>query len=278
MNRTSLLFASLTALSSLSLAGQQPAAPSTASGTETAVPVASTANSPEAENNQLRPVNGELVGKLDSKSAKTGDSVVIKTTQEATTASGTVIPKGSKIVGHVTDVQAHEKGNDNGKVTIQFDQAQLKDGQNLAIKSVIQSVGSPQPQGVAGQVDAFGTGAPGAMGGPGAGAPATATGNMSAGAQSNTAQAQGPPQGSTAAVTPGAAPSGPQPAGTVISQQGNVAIRTTDVPGVLLASNTNGQPFSNASGALLGARQNVKLDGGTKMVLAVEDVSGKSVR
>ena len=65
-------------------------------------------------------------------------------------------------------------------------------------------------------------------------------------------------------------------AGTVVATQGNVAIKTTGIPGVLLAANANGQPFSNASGALLGARQNVHLEGGTQVVLAVADVNGKS--
>ncbi len=62
-------------------------------------PVPSTANSPEVANPQLRPITGELVDKLDTKSAKAGDTVVVKTTEQATTANGVEIPKGSKITG-----------------------------------------------------------------------------------------------------------------------------------------------------------------------------------
>src|SRR5258708_3403669 len=40
---------------------------------------------------EMRPVSGELVGKLDSKSAKVGDAVVVKTTQVAHTSEGAVI-------------------------------------------------------------------------------------------------------------------------------------------------------------------------------------------
>jgi hypothetical protein len=57
--------------------------------------------------------------------------------------------------------------------------------------------------------------------------------------------------------------------GTVVAKNGNVAIRTTAIPGVLLAANLNGQPFSNASGALLSSQQNVHLDGGTVLTLAI---------
>jgi hypothetical protein len=42
---------------------------------------------------------------------------------------------------------------------------------------------------------------------------------------------------------------------------------------VPFATTASGQPFSNAAGALLGVRQNVHLDGGTQVVLAIADVS-----
>lgn len=63
--------------------------------------------------------------------------------------------------------------------------------------------------------------------------------------------------------------------GTVVATQGNVEIKTTAIPGVLLAVASNGQPFSNASGALLGAKQNVHLDGGTRVELAVADTGAR---
>jgi hypothetical protein len=54
-----------------------------------------------------------------------------------------------------------------------------------------------------------------------------------------------------------------------VARNGNVAIRTTAIPGVLLANGINGLPFSNASGLLLGARRDIHLDEGTLMVVAV---------
>ena len=57
--------------------------------------------------------------------------------------------------------------------------------------------------------------------------------------------------------------------GSIVARNGNVAIRTTSVPGILLANDIHGLPFSNASGMLLGARRDVHLDGGTRLVLAV---------
>jgi hypothetical protein len=57
--------------------------------------------------------------------------------------------------------------------------------------------------------------------------------------------------------------------GTIVARQGNVAIRITSIPGVLLANDINGLPFSNASGLLVGARRDIHLDEGTRMVVAV---------
>jgi len=69
--------------------------------------------------------------------------------------------------------------------------------------------------------------------------------------------------------------SAPAP-GTVVARQGNLAIQTTAIPGVLIGANANGKPFSNASGVFLGARQNVRLDGGTQIVLAVADAGTRA--
>ena len=252
----------LAAFSSLTLAAQQGSTVTPQNATAT--PGQSTAAAPAAATMQLSPVNGELITKIDTKNAKSGETVVVKTTEKATTADGVVIPKGSKILGHVTDVQPHSKQNPNSKLTLQFDQAQLKGGQTLPIKSVLESVAPAAGMANAGQVDPFGTGAPGATP---SGTPTGASPSGSAGmAPTQTTQNQG----STAAMMNQSASNAPK-AGTVVLTQGNVAIKTTGIPGVLIAANVNGQPFSNASGALLGAKQNVHLDGGTQMVLAIAD-------
>ena len=255
---------------------QQPGMQTTPAQPETAapaVPAPSTANAPEVTNSDMRPVSGELQSKLDTKNARNGDPVVLKTTEKATFADGVEIPKGSKIMGHVTDVQAHDKANPNSKIAIQFDQAELKGGQTMPIKSVLQSVSPAGVSDTTPGASPFGTGsassAP-AMS-PGAGASSASAGTTAPGTSA-------PMQGSAAAANPGGDapnPSGAPAAGTVVAHQGNIDIKTTAIPGVLIAANSNGQPFSNASGALLGAKQNVHLDGGTKVMLAVAGTNSK---
>jgi hypothetical protein len=235
-----------------------------------AVPVPSTANPPEVTNPQLRPVPGELVTKLDTKNAKTGDSIVIRTTENATTANGIEIPKGSKISGHVTDVEAKGASGDNSRVTIQLDQAEIKGGQNLPIRSVIQSV-APAGSG--------GTGLE-ANGGPPAPLPSAGAQGPSASGSPTAGGSQTPTPSNSAPNPTGPSQEAGVPApGTVIATKGNIAIRTTSIPGVLLVGNVTGLPFSNAAGALLGAKQDVHLDDGTKMVVAIiaapHDLNGR---
>lgn len=249
---------------------------------------------------QLKPVSAELVDKLDSKSAKQGDSVVVKTDENLQISEGTEIPRGSKLIGHVTNVQPRGDGHENSQIAIQFDRAELKSGQSLPIESVIQSVapaaGSEGTSGISNPPATYGdatasssvpTGSMGSMGapagsasasasgsmGPTAGAGSSATGSMNQNttntrpdlASNSTMQPAGATDQSAAqsAATNAAAP------GSIVARNGNVAIRTTSVPGVLLANDIHGLPFSNASGLLLGARRDVHLDGGTRLVLAV---------
>jgi hypothetical protein len=199
------------------------------------------------------------VSKLDSKTAKTGDSVVVQTETAIKTADGTEIPKGSKLVGHVLGAKPSGTG-ENSQVALQFDHFELKGGQNLPVHSQIQSIA---PSGGAAATSGSGaTSAPSASGSP---SPGTSGANAGS-------TARGTPQSTSA--DPGASPAAnSEPAaGTVVARSGNIAIATTSVPGVLLANNAPGQQdprMAQASSILLGAKQDIQLDGGTQMVLGV---------
>jgi hypothetical protein len=249
------LATTLFALASFPLMAQQPppagqpntpATQQNSPGTESASPNSSAA-SQEAPAIEMSPVTGELVSKLDSKTAKTGDSVVVQTKASIKTADGTEIPKGSKLVGHVLAAKPSAAG-DNSQVALQFDHFELKGGQNLPVHSQIQSIA---PAGGAASTS-----------GPGAN-PTSRTngGSRASGAQQGTGADSG-------AVAGNGAPA----AGTVVARTGSIAIATTSVPGVLLANNAPGQQdprMAEASSILLGAKQDIQLDGGTQMVVGV---------
>lgn len=237
----------------------QEASPNSPSGTTAA-----------AASAEMSPVNGELVDKLDTKTAKTGDSIVVKTRSSAKTADGTEIPKGSKLIGRVTAVKPSANG-DNSQVALEFDRAELKGGQNLPIRSQIQSISLSDSDAPAGTPDTMAA-APGGSSGPSAGGNATPGMNGSGGPA-----ATSPSQPQTSGPSTGTAPQGPPAAGTVVARTGNIAIRTTSVPGVLLASNEPGQQdprMAQSSGILLGPKHDIHLDGGTRMVIGVAPAAG----
>jgi hypothetical protein len=281
MKAATVIAVGLAAVSSFPSPAQQQheqQAPQAQTGQQSPGQQSGAASQPSAAAAQLQPVTGELVNKLDSKSAKQGDSVVVKTKEDLKFPGGADLPKGSKLVGHVTNVQARADGKENSQIAIQFDHAEMKDGQNMAIESVIKSVSPSPSEGTGSATDNSVPGAYSANPGVGGGTSPSSPGmsGSSNGMSPNMANNRpndhpGPASNSTA--QPGATDqttSGGMPSpGSIVARSGNVAIRTTAIPGVLLANDINGLPFTNASGMLLGARRDIHLDGGTQMVVAI---------
>jgi hypothetical protein len=246
-------------------------------------------NTPAAPTAPMSPVNGQLESKLDSKTAKTGDNVVVTTETTIKTADGTEIPKGSKLMGHVIAVKPSQAGT-TSQVALQFDHVELKGGQSMAVHTQIQSIA---PAGATEQAStpmsaraptgtSAAVGTPGSSSNPGsnpgsnpsmAGSRASATSPAASSAAGTAASPQ------DASGTPGtAAPGSDAPApGTVVAQNGNIAIQTTSIPGVLLANNAPGQQdprMATASSILLGAKQDIQLEGGTQLVVGVAAAGG----
>jgi hypothetical protein len=234
---------------------------------------------------EMRPVTGELVGKLDSKTAKPGDKVVLKTNKKIQSADGTVIPKGSRLVGHVTEVQAHQKGHGDSHIGLLFDRAELKDGQSMAIHSMIESMqpsASALAASSASTADVFDTpigGGGGAMGGGAVGGGRVGGGGLLGGAASGASMVTdaGGRVGSNLGATTGSAVRttsnlGERATGNLASGVGGAAdgagllgARATGVPGIMLQGNEAG----SISGMLSAANKNVHLDSGTQMVLGI---------
>jgi hypothetical protein len=225
-------------------------------------------------------VPAQLVTKLDSKTAKAGDPVEAKTTKTVKTADGTVIQKGSKLMGTVTQAQAHEKGQSASMLGLNFDRVQLKGGQERMLRSSIDSVSSPAGLSAAGEgggdemiaagpVSSGGGG--GARGGLGAGAGgllggaaggASNTLSRTGGALGNTVQSAG---GQTRGATQGLTNSVDGSVSGAVQQSDGVAARATNLPGVMLSSTA----AQGTSGVLSAAGKNVHLDSGTLMMLSV---------
>jgi len=66
-------------------------------------------------------ITGELQNTIDVRKAKVGDQVILRTTQAIKSGGRTVVGKGSRLVGHVTEVAQKGKGNGESRVGILFD-------------------------------------------------------------------------------------------------------------------------------------------------------------
>ena len=230
---------------------------------------------------ELRAFYVQLMGNLDSKSAKLGDPVELRTLAKTKIEDGTEIPKGTKIMGHLTSVVPHGKGRENAQVTVQLDRAVLKGGGSLAIRAEIQRV-TPPPStstadvlrsqnniggGVMGDAtQVMGGEKGGGLGNGGSGGLSTSNGkivrtdSLTERPGSVTNYGMQAPQGS-----------GQPSAGTDTHSDGSAIVTGTErghatgVPGVMLASDASGAN----SGTFSAVKQNVHLDGGTLMVLGV---------
>ncbi len=249
---------------------------------------ASAASAASAQNGQANgslgsgaAINAELTAPVDSKKAKPGDAVAGRTTEAAKSNGKTVIPKGSKLVGHVTQASARAKGDSESALGIVFDRAILKNGQELPLNVAIQALASGQSTAVASGADDTGimSGAGGsAMGsgraaGGGALGGVTSTAGGATGTVTNTAANAGNTAGgalnstvhsatNTAAATQGAT-GGLNAAGQLMSNSRGVF----GMQGVNLSSATTGA----AQGSLItSAGKNLHLDSGTQMLLVTQ--------
>lgn len=230
---------------------------------------------------EMRAVSGQLEGKLNTQSAKPGDPVMIKTTQRMMTTDGTEVPKGSRLLGHVTAAQAYTHGDAYARLKIAFDRVELHGGGSLAIHSMIQTVAPPrQSTGDMGYGGAGMGSAP--MGGDASmGSPDDMGGQRGLG---------GPPVGARGADVPGAGQrdttmdttvgamgreANPMPASVPASMPGpmygvvqlsdSLAPRYTGFPGVMVQADASGA----AAGILFAANQNIRFDAGTRVVLGI---------
>src|SRR5437899_7466499 len=101
---------------------------------------AQTSGSPRIAPGSVIPV--QLTKTIDAKKAKPGDQVVAKVTMDLKTNSGEVlVPKDTKVTGHITEAQARSKDKES-QVGIAFDHAALKSG-DVSLPMSIQAVIAP---------------------------------------------------------------------------------------------------------------------------------------
>jgi hypothetical protein len=89
-------------------------------------------------------IPASLTSSVDAKKKKPGEEVVVKTAGNVRLADGTVISRGAKVVGHVTEAKTRSGSDAQSSLGIVFDKINLADGKTLPITGVIQAF-APNP-------------------------------------------------------------------------------------------------------------------------------------
>jgi hypothetical protein len=197
-----------------------------------------------ARNIQMVGAIASLNKGIDAKKVKQGDAVTAKLQNDVKVPDAVELPKNTVLLGRIDQVQPSENKGDS-TVQVTFDKAQLKNGQQLAIKATIMQI-APPPNAMLSQQNASAAG-PSAM--PSSPAPAAGGGN-------------GPAGGGVQSVQP-------QPSPNVTSNESDNSTSQSPslqgVSGVQLQSDIHQQN----SGVFTAKKKNVHLDDGTQLQLAI---------
>ena len=196
----------------------------------------------------------QLSKTVDAKKAKTGDEVVATVTQDMKTNSGDVlVPKDTKVIGHVTEVQARNKEQKQSELGIAFDHAVVK-GDQMQLPMSIQAVIAPpssNPGGAAPDAP------PSAAGGGSASSPMAGSRAGASGASPSSPSQQNYPPGAASESSP----------------QGDARPPITgNTQGVIGMSDLrleSGSQNAQQGSLLTSEKNNVKIEKGTMMLLRV---------
>ena len=260
-----LIAIAIAGLMGASAGAQTPPPTSPQSSGQSATPSESTPS--EASLTSGTVVNAKLDSSVDSKKAKAGTEVMADTTEAVKSTDGrTVLPKGTKLIGHVTEATTKNDGSNQSTLAIQFDKAKLKNGQEMPLTGLqIQAIAAPGHEANTYGSDTERNTTPNTSPGAPANNPSMA-GSRGARPEGTTPTQNTQPFPSTSSQANGTAgqgeanSAGPLPAGT----RGVYGIE-----GVRIAS-----ARSDQGTMLTSTNKNVHLDSGTRLLLVVQPQNG----
>ena len=200
-------------------------------------------------------VAAQLENTLDVRHAKPGDRVVMKTLQPIKQDGETIVPKGSRLVGHVTEVAQRTRSNGESRLGIALDSLQ-KGSTSIPITGSIVSVTQVSNRTMASNDDLFGS-------------DTMATSSSSARTTSSTSSSGGSGGGllggvgsTVSGVTNTATSTVGSVAGNTASAVGNTVGNTTGT-----VRNTTGNTVGALKGIQVSSSSNASAEGGSTLSL-----------
>jgi hypothetical protein len=256
-------------LTGISLAQSSAQSQTNSSASQSASVSADKSGAQAAASNQVAAgstIQATLAKPVDARKNKAGDEVVAKTTEDVKSNGQVVIPKGSKIIGHVTEVRARDKGESDSTIGIAFDRAMLRGGQEVPLSATIQAIARSEENASATTTGGEPTLAGHSAGGMSSGR-AGASGGVVGGAAGRVGAATGTVENTTNAV--GSAAGGTVNGAASAGAMSRIPATSQGVIG-LKGLSLNGEAANSTPGSVISSNsQNVHLDSGTQLVLRV---------
>jgi hypothetical protein len=98
-----------------------------------------------------RDLQVQLTSAIKAKKAKVGDVVSAVTVIPVTLAQGVAVPAGSKVTGHVRQVEADSGDAHTSFIALSFDEVALKHGQTVSLNSFVRAALMPALRGTTAQ-------------------------------------------------------------------------------------------------------------------------------
>lgn len=220
-------------------------------------------------------MNASLSQPVDARKNKPGDPVTAKTTEATKSEGKVVIPRGTKLMGHVTECKQRSKEQKESALGIVFDKAILKNGEEIPLNVTIQALAAAQgaaSNSVGGDDLSAGGGAMGSARASGGGAlagvrsTAGAAAGAAAGTVTNTAANAGGVAGGAVNSTVNAAGATRGAVGG-LNAAGQLTSNSQGVFG-LQGLNLSSAASNSTQGSLItSTSKNVHLDSGTQLLL-----------
>jgi hypothetical protein len=216
-------------------------------------------------------MNAALSQPVDARKNKPGDQVTARTTEATKSEGKVVIPKGSKLIGHVSECKQRGKEEKESALGIVFDKAILKNGQEIPLNVTIRAIAAAQSaatSSVGGDDLSTGGGAMSSARASGGGAlgGVRSTAGAATGAVTNTAANAGGIAGGAANSTVNAAGAARGAVGG-LNTAGQLTSNSQGVFG-LEGLNLNTAASNSTQGSLItSTSKNVHLDSGTQLLL-----------
>lgn len=199
-------------------------------------------------------LNAVLSDTVDARKSKPGDPVKAKTSEDLKASGNVVIPRGTRLVGHVTEARAAGKSDAQARLGFVFDRAELEGGRQIPLHTAFYALAAPEGAWAdRGPASGFG----GGIGGSSAG-----VGDLAhAAADDTSALGSGGAKHTDLTPSPGAI-GGLGAGGTLYASSrgvfglADISLEPDSVP-------------SNGSAVILASARSVRLSSGTRLLLAV---------